>query len=267
MRIGLAVVAMTAIIAFGSSAYADTVLKSADGTIEMTLPNGWREAKKGNSNALIHATDGHSARVSVRTEAKENFKDLKAYAQFMTERLKRKFADAEPKTEDVQVGGKPAVRITVMGEARNGKRAGYIITLFEGDKVYVEVSASASAGVFSSDQDMLANLPNQIRMTSAAAPAATPPAAQPAAPAPASAAGGQHHDEATDPHAEIVTREVSEGAARLYIARRYCGRPALAHCRRRIRRHRWSPADPGRTGTVQSLGPRPVQEPALLLDP
>ena len=187
MRIGLAVVAMTAIIAFGSSAYADTVLKSADGTIEMTLPNGWREAKKGNSNALIHATDGHSARVSVRTEAKENFKDLKAYAQFMTERLKRKFADAEPKTEDVQVGGKPAVRITVMGEARNGKRAGYIITLFEGDKVYVEVSASASAGVFSSDQDMLANLPNQIRMTSAAAPAATPPAAQPAAPAPASA--------------------------------------------------------------------------------
>ena len=87
MRIGLAVVAMTAIIAFGSSAYADTVLKSADGTIEMTLPNGWREAKKGNSNALIRATDGHSARVSVRTEAKENFKDLKAYAQFMTVKI------------------------------------------------------------------------------------------------------------------------------------------------------------------------------------
>jgi hypothetical protein len=186
MRLGLA--AMAAIIAFCSSAYADTVLKSTDGTVEMTLPNGWREAKKGNSNALIHATDGHSARVSVRTEAKENFKDLKAYAQFMTERLKRKFADAEPKIEDVQVGGKPAIRLTVMGEARNGKRAGYIITLFEADKVYVEVSASASAGAFSSDQDMLANLANQIRMTSAsaAAPAATPPAAPPAAPASAS---------------------------------------------------------------------------------
>lgn len=186
MRLRLALAAMAAIIAFCSSAYADTVLKSTDGTMEMTLPNGWREAKKGNSNALIHATDGHSARVSVRTEAKENFKDLKAYAQFMTERLKRKFTDAEPKIEDVQVGGKPAIRLTVMGEARNGKRAGYIITLFEGDKVYVEVSASASAGAFSSDQDMLANLASQIRMTSAAAPAATPPASPPAASAPAS---------------------------------------------------------------------------------
>jgi hypothetical protein len=187
---------MALVAAFAPSAYADITVKSQDGTMEMTLPNGWREAKKAGPNAKIHATDGHSARVTVRVEPKEDFTDLKAFAEFMGKRLKKKFVDADPKFEDVQVGGKPAVRISLMGQARSGKRAGYILTLFEGDSVYVSVMASANAGVFNKVKDVLSNLPDQVRMTSAAGQQAkVPPEPQvqqqptpPATPSPAPAA-------------------------------------------------------------------------------
>jgi hypothetical protein len=177
MRISMTptLAAIALVAAFAQSAYADITVKSQDGTVEMTLPNGWREAKKAGPNAKIHATDGHSARVTVRVEPKEDFKDLKAFAEFMGKRLKKKFVDADPKFEDVQVAGKPAIRISLMGQARSGKRAGYIMTLFEGDDVYVNVMASANAGVFNKVKDVLSNLPHQIRMTSAAGPQAKAP--------------------------------------------------------------------------------------------
>jgi hypothetical protein len=175
LSIRLTVTAMALVVAFAPSSYADITVKSQDGTIEMTLPNGWREAKKGGPNAKIHATDGHSARVTVRTESKEDFNDLKAFAEFMGKRLKKKFIDADPKFEDVNVAGKPAIRISLMGQARSGKRAGYIITLFEGDDEYLIVMASANAGVFNKVKDVLSDLPNQIRMTSVGSPQAKVP--------------------------------------------------------------------------------------------
>jgi hypothetical protein len=184
MRMRFTLAAIAVLATFALPARADVTLKSQDGTMELTLPNGWHEAKHaGGASVKIHATDGRGARVTVRVHSKEDFKDIKAFANFTAERLKKKFVDAEPKFEDIQVSGKPAVRVSMTGTAASGKRAGYIISIFEADGMYVSVTGAANASAFARDEQVLAGVANDLKMTSAAP--SQPPQAPSSTPAPA----------------------------------------------------------------------------------
>ena len=129
---------------------------------------------------------GQGTRVTIREHAKEDFKDIKAVANFLSERLKKRFTDVEPKFSDVQVNGKPAVRVELEGTEPSGVKVGYLITVVEADKMYISIAGTGNASAFAKQKQLLSDLPNQLKVTASAAPAAAPPAAA-AAPAPASA--------------------------------------------------------------------------------
>jgi hypothetical protein len=181
-----AVAAMALVAIFAQAARADVTFKSQDGTLEITLPNGWHEAKQGGPEAKIHVA-GQGTRVTIREHAKEDFKDIKAVANFLSERLKKRFTDVEPKFSDVQVNGKPAVRVELEGTEPSGVKVGYLITVVETDKTYISIAGTGNASAFAKQKQLLSDLPSQLKVTASAAPAAAAPPAAAAAPAPAAA--------------------------------------------------------------------------------
>jgi predicted RNA binding protein YcfA (HicA-like mRNA interferase family) len=192
MSIRSAIVVVGAIglaAAFVQAAHADVTFKSQDGAFEITLPNGWHEAKQSGSEAKIHVA-GQGTRVTVREHAKEDFKDIKAVATFLADRLKKRFTDAEPKFEDVQVNGKPAVRMELEGTEPSGVRVGYLITVIDSDKAFISIMGTGNASAFTKHKQLLADLAGQLKVTAASAatpPAATPPTATPSVATPPAA--------------------------------------------------------------------------------
>jgi hypothetical protein len=195
MSIKLTVGAATLVglLALVQPAHADITFKSQDGTLEITLPNGWHEAKQGGPEVKIHVA-GQGTRVTVRTHAKEDFKDIKAVATFLGERLKKKFTDAEPKFEDVQVNGKPAIRLDLEGTEPSGVKVGYLITVIDTDAAYISIMGTGNASAFARQKPLLEDLANQLKVTTASAspPPPTPPAAAPPPPAPPPATTKRH---------------------------------------------------------------------------
>lgn len=189
-RIAL-VALVAAVAAFVQSARADTTIKSEDGSVQITVPNGWHEGKPLGPSIKIQAHSARGALVLVRVVSKEDFKDLKSFANVGLERFKKNMPDAEPKVEDTQVNNKPAIRITLEGTQANGQRRGILLTFFESDGNYVDVVTMANASVYKTEEQVLAGLAGQVKIlatpdAAAAAPAAAPPPAAPATP-PASA--------------------------------------------------------------------------------
>lgn len=176
----LALVAIAA-ATFALAAHADVTVKSQDGTLELTLPNGWRELTPEGRATKIAASDGLGARIIVRVYSKEDFKDIKAVANFTVGTLK--LEGAEPKTEDAQVNGKPAVHINLVGTEPNGMRRGFAITVFEGDGVYIDTIGGAPASAFTKQAQVLAGIASKLKVTAGAPtnPTTTP---QPTAGAP-----------------------------------------------------------------------------------
>jgi hypothetical protein len=175
-------------------AFADTTIKSEDGSVQITVPNGWREGKPVAPSIKIQAHSARGALVLVRVVAKEDFKDLKSLANIGLERFKKNMPDAEPKVEDIQINNKPAIRITLEGTQANGQRRGILLTFFEADANYVDVVTMANASVFKAEEPVLAGLAGQVKIlttpdSAAAAPASTPAAAAAPANPPAAAAG------------------------------------------------------------------------------
>src|ERR1700730_1027550 len=84
-------------VAFALPASADTTIKSADGVVQITVPNGWREVKPLGPNIQVQAASGRGGLVLVRVVSKDDFKDLKSFANFGLERLKKNTPDADPK--------------------------------------------------------------------------------------------------------------------------------------------------------------------------
>jgi hypothetical protein len=198
MSIRLAVAVMAVVALFGHSARADVTFKSQDGALELTLPNGWHQAKETGAPGVALHVAGHAVRVTVREHAKQDFKDIKSVATFLSERLKKKLTDAEPKFEDVQVNGKPAIRVDVEGTEASGVRVGYLITVFEADAMYISIAGTGTASAFAKQKEMLAGLANQLKVT-AATGAAQPPASPPAAAPPAAASPAAAPPAATPP--------------------------------------------------------------------
>ena len=189
---------VAAVAGFASPAFADTTIKSEDGSVQITVPNGWREGKPAGPSIKIQAHSARGALVLVRVVAKEDFKDLKSLANIGLERFKKNMPDAEPKVEDIQINNKPAIRITLEGTQANGQRRGILLTFFEADSNYVDVVTMANASVFKTEEPVLTGLASQVKIlaspdAAAGAPAATPPAsaAAPATTPPAANAAGK----------------------------------------------------------------------------
>ena len=172
MRIWFALAALAAMGTFSQPAFADMTIKSQDGSLELALPNGWHEGKAQGRLAKLVAVDGKGSRVVVRTLPKEDFKDAAAVANFALAKLKLTDSEAA-KTEDAQVGGKPALRMSVMGTQSTGLREGIVVTVFEADGMYIEITASTDAAGFTKQAPVLAGFANQLKITPTA-PTATP---------------------------------------------------------------------------------------------
>jgi hypothetical protein len=169
-----AALAATAFIS--APAYADMTIKSPDGSMELALPNGWHEGKPQGRLAKLVAVDGAGSRVVVRIVPKEDFKDATAVVNFTISRLKLTENEGA-KTEEIKIDGKPAVRTSVTGTQSSGLRGGFLITVFEADGNYVEVTASADASGYAKQTQVLTNFAAQLKIIPTTAPATptTPP--------------------------------------------------------------------------------------------
>jgi len=158
--------------------------------MELTLPNGWHEAKPQGPQTKIVAVDRKGGRVAVRTYSKEDFKDMKAVAGFSATQAKL-VENPEHKFQDADVNGKPAVRLEVEGTEPNGMKRGFIITVFEHGSEYIDVVASTRASNFAKDSALLSGFAKLIVFgaspPSTAAPSASNPSPAPAPAAPATA--------------------------------------------------------------------------------
>lgn len=176
--------ALAGFVAFAAPARADTTIKSDDSSVEITVPNGWRQTKTATPKVQIQATNGRAV-VVVRVAAKEDFKDLKSFAAVGSSRFIKRFVDAEPKTEDVQVNGNPAIRISAEGTQDNGQRRGCVLTFIDAGGKFIEVMGIANASAFATEQQAMADLAGRVKLLAAAGAATPAPAAQAPAATPA----------------------------------------------------------------------------------
>jgi hypothetical protein len=163
-RFGLATMFAVATIAL--PAFADVTVKSPDGTMTLTFPNGWKELTPKGKSVKIAASDGNGARLTVRSYAKDDFKDIKALAAFTVGQFK--FSDANTKSEDIQVNGKPAVRLDTTGTEANGRRMGVVVTVFEAEGSFVDIEGTAPASQYVKVGPVMGGLVNQLKVTPAA---------------------------------------------------------------------------------------------------
>jgi hypothetical protein len=187
-----AVLAFAAISLCVAPAHADVTVKSQDGTVELTLPNGWHEIKPEATDTKILAVDGKGGRVAVRGFSKEDFKDMKSVASFVVSQLKM-IDNPEQKFQDIEVNGKPAVRLEMVGTGPNGLKRGYVVTVFEADGTYIDVTASTHASTFAQLTPTLEALAKQIVVAGAAGSPSPSSPPTPAAPAPTAPKPSTHH--------------------------------------------------------------------------
>jgi hypothetical protein len=158
--------------------------KSSEGSLQLALPNGWREVKPEGESTKIAVTNGKGARVVVRVYPKEDFKDARALATFAVTKLKLSDG-SDVKKEDIRVNGNTAARLSVVGTASNNMRVGYLITIIESEGFYVEVLGRTDAYSFAEETQELGAFASALTFTSSTAPAPPPAiAAKPPAPKP-----------------------------------------------------------------------------------
>jgi hypothetical protein len=176
----IALVVLAGLLTFTAPAGADTTIKSDDASVEITVPNGWRQTKPMAPVINIQATNGRAV-IFVRVVSKEDFKDLKSFAQVGSTRFTRNLTDAEPKFEDVEVNGHPAIRVSAEGTVTSGARRGFMMTFVDTGTMFVEVVGVANASAYKAEQQTMADMAGRVKVLTAAGAAAQP------APAPAPA--------------------------------------------------------------------------------
>jgi len=179
--------ALAGLVAFALPARADTTIKCDDASVEITVPNGWQQAKPLSPAIQIQTTNGRAV-VLVMAASKEDFKDLKSFADVSSARFMSKLTDTEPKTEDIQINGKPAIRVSAEGTQSNGQRRGFVMTFLDTDGMFVGVIGVANASAFKTEQQTMADMAGRVKVLAAATqapppapntPPATPPSPQP----------------------------------------------------------------------------------------
>jgi len=184
MKTSLRLAALAAMALVHFPAYADMTVRSSDGSMELALPNGWHDVKPEGASTKIAATDGHGTRVVVRVYPKEDFKDAKAVATFAVNKLKLSDNDGV-KTEDIEIGGKPAVRMSIVGTQASEMRAGYLITIVDSGSEYIEVQGRTDASSFAKQTPVLQALASALKVVPTSTSAETPAPAPAAPPKPA----------------------------------------------------------------------------------
>ncbi len=154
----------------------DATAKSSEGSMELALPNGWRDIKPEGVSTKLAATNGKGSRVVVRVYPKEDFKGANAFAEFAVNNLKLSDDNGVNKS-NIEITGKPAVRLSVVGTASNEMRVGYLITILESEGMYVEVIGRTDAYSFAKETPVLGAFASALKFTSSTTPTPSPPTA------------------------------------------------------------------------------------------
>jgi hypothetical protein len=185
MMIKVATATVGLFVALAVPVKADT-LKSQDGTLQLTLPNGWRETKTPGPAIKISATSGRGALVMVRTVPKEDFVDFKSFASAGIGRFKKNMPDADPTVEDISINGTPAIRATLTGTEPSGLRKAFVLTFLNANGMFINVITSVNMSAFDAEKQAMQGMAAQLKIVGGPPPAAPSPAApSPAAPSPA----------------------------------------------------------------------------------
>jgi hypothetical protein len=187
----IVMVALAGMVAFVLPARADTTIKSEDASVEISVPNGWRQTKITFPGILIQATDGRAI-LMVRVVSKEDYRDFKSFSKASSTKFIESLTDADPKFEDIQINGKPAIRVSAEGTQSNGLRRGFVMTFLDAGAMYVNVIGIANASTFKAELPIMSDVANHVKVSvtagpapatqapaAVAPPAASPPAAQP----------------------------------------------------------------------------------------
>jgi hypothetical protein len=160
----------------------DVKAESSEGSLQLALPHGWRDVTPEGESTKIAAINGKGARVVVRVYPKEDFKDAKAFSNFVITKLKLSDS-SDVKKDNIQVNGNTAVRLSVVGTASDEMRVGYLITILESERNYVEVMGRADAYSFPKETPVLGAFASALKFTFSTAPT-PPPATDEKPPAP-----------------------------------------------------------------------------------
>ena len=182
-RISVMVVGLAVLVAFALPAHADTTIKSDDASVEITVPNGWRQTKPRSPAIQIQVTNGRAA-VFVRVASKEDYKDLKSFAEVASSRELRRILRMPSRS--LRMFPSMASRrsgFQATGTQSNGMRRGYVMTFVDTDGKFVEVVGITGASAFQAEQQSMADMAGRVKVLAAAGagptaqmPAATPPA-------------------------------------------------------------------------------------------
>ncbi|MDQ4149826.1 MAG: hypothetical protein M3164_07560, partial [Actinomycetota bacterium] len=117
-------------------------IRSEDGTLEMRVPEPWREDRSLNAQADLQASQrAQEAYVVVIGDSKQAFggRTLNDFAQIARENFLRGVTDAtvsEP--TQMTLGGRPAIRFDIQGTAED-VRVSYLYTLAETESRYLQI--------------------------------------------------------------------------------------------------------------------------------
>ena len=192
----IVIVALTGFAALALPARADTTIKSEDASIELTVPNGWRQTKAVSPAVQLQATDGRAI-ILIRVVPKEDYRDLKSFADVGSTKVLKSLTDAEPKFEDIQVNGNPAIRVSAEGTQSNGLRRGFIMTFIDTNGMFVDVIGIANASAFKTEQQTMMDMAGRVKVVAAGGTA--PTAQTPTAPAAATPPPGRQPPPARQP--------------------------------------------------------------------
>lgn len=161
-----------------------TVLTSADGKYQLTIPGDWREDSELHDEAIFKASNRLSELyVIVLTESKEDFADnvtLETYTTLTRDTMKGNLGSPEA-TEPVKtsVSGNPAMQYELRGTISNMKAA-YINTTVETSEHYLQIIAWTLHSRFDKNQAALRQVVQSFReVAGARPPASTPPTPPP----------------------------------------------------------------------------------------
>ena len=133
--------------------------KSADGQVQITMPEGWVQQQSSNSTAAIEArNDDYDAFVMVLIEDRDDpYAALEDYAnsrrdEVLSHLVKSKCSDAE----SLQVNGFKAIRFEIHGtSAKSQEEFGYFLCIVQMRHHYVEVVSWSPQKAFADNAAVL----------------------------------------------------------------------------------------------------------------
>jgi len=151
---------------FATSLYADQTLKSKDGEIQLTLPDGWKEKSTENASITIDAENvAKHEYVMVLSEASADFADpFEKYAKDRAVAMGDKLDDSTVSdVKPVKANGKDALQYEIHGITKSPRvKVAYLLTVVKGDSHFIQVVGWATESKFAAGLKDFAALPDGI---------------------------------------------------------------------------------------------------------